>query len=657
MNEPKKSSAPRRRGLFVVMGVIALVAVAAVVVVFRPSVLGSLVGDVVENQLTYKVTRGNLRISFNERGTVNALKSVPIFCQLEGSSTIVSLVAEGTFVKAGDILVELDASKLEQDLNQQEIAVESARSSWLQAIETQKIQESLNSSNLEQAELDVELAEIDLQRYLEGEYEQAKKKAENDITIAEEELARARDKSLWTKKLADKGYVTRMDEQADQLAVKRAEVTHEQAVISKTVLEKYTHRKDEKTYRSALSQAKAALDRARSKANSELAKVTADVKEKESTMKLSERRLTKIQDQLAKTKILAPQDGMVVFEAPDFRRGRERAVEQGAEVGENQTLMQLPDVSVMSVAVQVHESWIDKVAEGLPAFISIDALPTLRLRGRVTRVGLLPDKSNQWRNPDLKVYRTEITIESGEDTSVLKPGMSSNVEIVVTDLRDIVFVPVQSVTTIDKSQVVYVQVGSSFEPRPVTCGLHNDAFIEVKTGLEPGEVVQLNAPAPQTNDDAERVDEVLASPIVEGAGAPGVPAAVGPEGRVPGYVPGGAGGEGRGLGGEGRGLGGEGRGLGGEGRGLGGEGRGSRRGPRSERDGGAEAVPTSAIGTSGSGVERSGGGLEPGASGRTGFPGGRPDGASRIPGERRRGPRSADGAGGRTGSSGEQSSP
>ncbi|MBI4584216.1 MAG: efflux RND transporter periplasmic adaptor subunit [Planctomycetes bacterium] len=448
------------------------------------------------DDLTYEVKRGDLTISFTERGNVRALKSAQVISQLQGMSSIVSVVPEGTFVKEGDLLVELDSSELTQYLNQQEIQVESAYAAQVQAHEEMEIQKSQMQSDLNAARLDLELAELDLKKYEEGDWLIALEKAKADIYIASEELERARNKFEWTKKLADRGYVTGTELIADELAMKKFEVQKRQAEGNLKVLENYTHQKDLKQYRSKMEQAKMALDRTNRKANATLAKAEADLKAKEKTYVLSQNRLNKLKDQLAKTKIFASQDGMVVYH--DERWGRDdKLVEQGAQVRENQHLIDLPDISTMAVNVQVHESRIDQVEIGTPAFVSIDAYPNLNLRGKVTKIGLLPDNVNRWLNPDLKVYRTEITLDDSEAVKLLRPGMSAMVELVTAKLSNVVYVPVQSVTTIDGVQHCLVYEDGKFGPRKVTGGLYNEAFIEIKEGLQEGEVIQLNAPSPE----------------------------------------------------------------------------------------------------------------------------------------------------------------
>ena len=463
---------------------------------------------VVNGEQTHTLERGDLVISITERGTVRAARSVPIYCLMEGESTIVSVKPEGTWVNKGETLVELDSSNLEPLLNQQQITVDGTKAALDQATSQVVIQESLNKSEVEAAELAVELAKIDLEKYRDGDYPQAEKEALNKILIAEEELARAEDKHNWSKKLVAKGYISRLEEQSDALQVKQKEVQHEQAKEALHVLKTYTHRKEDMTYKSNLDQTTAAFDRAKRKAEAMMSQAKAEERAQKSTYNLSLKRLKKIEDQLGKTIIKAPQAGMVVYEEPRWRRGRDSVIEQGAQVQENQQLMQLPDTSVMAVSVQVHESWVDQVESGLPARISLDALPNLNLRGHVTKIGLFPDQVNRWLNPELKMYKTEVTIDKSQDTSLLRPGMSAKVQIIMKKLEDVLYVPIQSVTTIDKQQVCYLLDGGLFRPVPVRAGLHNESFLEIIYGLKQGDVIQLNAPSPQSGSDWNKLEDL-----------------------------------------------------------------------------------------------------------------------------------------------------
>jgi HlyD family secretion protein len=484
-------------------------------------------GLTASGEITYRVTRGDLLVDFTERGTINAARSVPIINKLEGTWTITYVIADGSLVHRGDLLVELDSSTLSQQVNQQEITVESADAALRQAEEQVVIQESQNRSDIQIAELAVELAQIDLEKYVQGDYKLATTKAEGEIFLAEEELARAENKYEWTQKLAAKGYINRNELLADKLAVDKAKVQHDQAKGSLDLLKKYTHQKDLRTYETNSQQAKDALDRARRKASAQMSQALASKKAAESTFALSKRRLEKLMAELEKTKIYAPQDGMVVYEVgSSWGRSRDRIVEQGAQVSENQVLMQLPDVSAMSVRVQVQETWVDQVRLGQLALVSLDALPQLNLRGRITKVAVLPDHVNRWLNPDLKVYPTEIALEDVDDVKLLKPGMSAKAQVVVAKLENVIFVPVQSVTVLNREQVCYVLEGGAFRPQVVKTGGFNESFIEVASGLSEGMLIQLSAPNPEGGgavDALKDIDVEAEAPAIEVPGDSGEP--------------------------------------------------------------------------------------------------------------------------------------
>jgi len=128
----------------------------------------------------------------------------------------------------------------------------------------------------------------------------------------------------------------------------------------------------------------------------------------------------------------------------------------------------------------------------------VDAYPDNVLTGKVVKVGVLPDSENRWLNPDLKVYETQISIEGVYPW--LKPGMSTQVEIHVKELSDVVYVPIQAVSSSEGQRVCYVTRLAGSEKRVVETGEFNNEFIEIKSGLSQGEVVLLRAPV--TPEDA-----------------------------------------------------------------------------------------------------------------------------------------------------------
>jgi multidrug efflux pump subunit AcrA (membrane-fusion protein) len=79
--------------------------------------------------------------------------------------------------------------------------------------------------------------------------------------------------------------------------------------------------------------------------------------------------------------------------------------------------------------------------------------------------------------------------------STLRPGMSAGGDIVIERLKDVVLVPVRATFDRGGKVIVYVKKGRNFEPREIVIGYKGEAQVEVKKGLQPGEVVALEEPA------------------------------------------------------------------------------------------------------------------------------------------------------------------
>ena len=220
---------------------------------------------------------------------------------------------------------------------------------------------------------------------------------------------------------------------------------------------------------------------------------------KQKTLDLQQTRLQQMKEQLNLTKIFAPQDGLVIY-ASSSSPGSGILIEEGATVRQKQDLIKLPDISQMLVEVRVHESHVQKIKPGLSAYVTIDSIPDRQFKGTVRKVGVLPDSTSRYYNPNLKVYATEVLIEDGLPQD-LKPGISGRAEIIITNLVNVLTVPIQAVTTVKGRQVCFVEKGSSHVAVPVEAGLYNDRLIEIRSGLEEGQRVLLSPQSASDNID------------------------------------------------------------------------------------------------------------------------------------------------------------
>lgn len=464
------------------------------------------------------VRRGPLTISVVERGNLKSADSIVLKNEIEGQTTILYLIAEGTLVKAGELLCELDTSELVERRVAQKIAVESAEASFVNAKQTHEIQESQNQSDIAKAERELDFAKVDLAKYIDGDWPQFKQAADEAILLAKVELARATQDRQWSERLQAKGFLEMTQLDADKLAEKRAEIQQAQTTRELELLEKYEFPRQKKLLEADVEEAGRELDRTKLQATARIVDFESDVRSSESRLALEREKFEKLDSQIAKSKITAPVDGMVVYaQQQGSRWGGGEPLREGTQVRERQEIINIPQTEGMIAEASLHETVLEKVKEGMRCKITVGALPdSPSFEGRVRFKAVLPDQNSWYANPDLRVYRTEIEIDDPEPR--MRPGMSCSLEVMVEEIPDTLYVPLQSIYLDAGNPVCFVASGKSPEVRAVQVGQNNGKWAEIKSGLKEGEMVLLAQPAGFSLKPAN-VEERRVAPL-EGEGPP-----------------------------------------------------------------------------------------------------------------------------------------
>ncbi len=500
------------------------------------------------------VKRGNLSIRVTETANLRAAHETRVKCEMEGKSTVIWLIPEGTRVKKGDKLVELDASSHIERRAQQEIAVERADAAVINAEKNLDILRKQNDADIKAAENNETFAKMDQEKFYGklapdgtremGEREQSLEAEREQIKLAEAKLKLAIDKLEACKRLRSQDFITeneleeaRLDHDSKKTALTLARSRLE-------ILRDYTHKKTEMELKQKLTDAELELKRVRARCDARLVQAVADLKSKRAELALASERLDNLKTQIENSVVRAPTPGIVVYAwEGDWRR--RYYIEVGASVRERQNLVILPDTRKMVAELRVHEAMASKVKPGQAAFIEVDTLDRA-LPGNVTRRSPLPDSASRHGNPDLKVYKTEVAIHGENEDMALRPGMSATGTILIDELKDVLQVPEQAVHRDRAVNYVWLETPGGFEARPVTVGESNSAAIEVKSGLEEGQYVYLAMPPgakppklpqpkqelPATQPVVETVVEA-AAPAGNGDGEPrsAAGASAGPERR------------------------------------------------------------------------------------------------------------------------------
>jgi HlyD family secretion protein len=495
--EKRRDSAGRTP--YRMVGTAVLVAAVGLVVIWFRVVHGG--EDPASGVATFAARRGPLTISVLEAGVLKAKDPAIVRSSMRRRATIVSIVPEGTRVKEGDLLVELDVSELVDHLVDHEIMVRNAEAALVNARESLTIITSQMESTVELARLNVEFAKQDLEKYTGkgGKYENDVAAAEGKIKLNAEERTKAADYLDWSTRLYSEKYLSKTQLQADQLALQRAELNLQVASNDANLLKQYTHRREITQLTSDVSQAEKALERAEARARASIAQIRAQLAAREQEYRHQVEMLERHKEEVAQSKIYAPTDGMVIYatssRSSSFHDDR-KPLADGVEVWERQELIYLPRSTSTVAEVDLHEANLQKVRVGQPAVVTVDALPGKKLVGTIKRIAPLPDPQSMWMNPDLKVYKTEIALDSNDP--LLRSGMNCKAEIVVEQHTDTVYVPIQTIRRVGGRPAVYVlKDDGSTEVRPVELGLDDNRMVRVLGGLDEGELVLL-APPRQT---------------------------------------------------------------------------------------------------------------------------------------------------------------
>jgi multidrug resistance efflux pump len=346
-----------------------------------------------------------------------------------------------------------------------------------------------------------------------GKARQDLRKYENTLVLAEEEVSLSSTKLEGTRRLFEKEFVTKNDLDTEELGLQGKTINRESAETSKELFIKYEFPKAAEKLVAEYEEALRKLERAHKLAVSKLAQAEARLNSAEAQFTLQTRRRREYQEQIEKCQIRADKPGLVVYGGGEDRYYRQERIEEGSQIRERQVIITIPDTSVMVVQAKIHESYVKKIQKGQKVRIRVDAYPEEPLTGAVDRIAVLPDAQNRWMNPDLKVYDTRVVIDGTSDW--IKPGMSAEVEIIVAQLPDVLYIPLQAVNNENGEQVCYVAGLTGNDRRVVKTGEFNDSFIEIKSGLEEGDRVLLRAPVePEaaSSDQAPAKSEEDAAP-------------------------------------------------------------------------------------------------------------------------------------------------
>lgn len=240
-----------------------------------------------------------------------------------------------------------------------------------------------------------------------------------------------------------------------------------------------------------------------------------EVRAAEFSVKSAEASVEEAREQLLKTRIYAPIDGIV--SALNVEKG-ERVV--GTSMMTGTEMMVVADLDKMEVLTEVNENDIVKVSLNDTALIEVDAYLNRKFKGTVTEIANSAKVSgiatDQVTNFEVKVLILQESYADLIDSTIQKlypfrPGMSATVDILTNTRENVISVPIATVTTRvldenkkneqdggiqtgfpkseERSEIVFLHKEGRAWKVPVKTGIQDNVSIEITEGLAEGDEV------------------------------------------------------------------------------------------------------------------------------------------------------------------------
>lgn len=453
----------------------------------------------------FTIKREPLRVELSIRGVFEARSTaeVSVRPQVWQTLEVQSAVEHGATVKKGQVLVQFDCKKIDEEIADLKLKQALGELALKQAAENLKALEASTPLDLKQAERSLQTAKEDLERFVRTGRALAERAAEFSLRQAEQLLEYEREELRQLEKMYKADELTEETEEIvlkrQRNAVKAAEFRLEMAKASyhdamKFDLPRRAEAAQQAAVRADISAAKArvllplALDQARR----ELERLKIErAREAERLKKL-------LADRQALT-VKAPMDGVVYYGR--FTRGRwsgadtvAESLRAGGTVTKNTVFMTVVQPRPLVLRGAVSEAELRKVRKGLKGTVEPSAFPNVRLPAVVEQVATVPTSADS--------FEVRISVNLDGATPPVVPGMNGTARFVAYRQEKAIVVPARAVfSDPDEPQpyvfyVFLVSKDGEARKQPVRVGYAADDRVEILAGLREGDRILLERPKP-----------------------------------------------------------------------------------------------------------------------------------------------------------------
>ncbi|MDD2382123.1 MAG: HlyD family efflux transporter periplasmic adaptor subunit [Mariniphaga sp.] len=184
--------------------------------------------------------------------------------------------------------------------------------------------------------------------------------------------------------------------------------------------------------------------------------------------------------------IVAPNDGIMMY----ARTRNGRKIRVGDHVNQwNPTIATLPDMTTPVSETFIEEIQITKINIGDSATITIDALPGKIYNGVISKIANIGQEIAGFES---NVFHVLIQL-NGSDPE-LKPAMTSNNNIIIHSLQDVITIPRECLFAENGNNFVYLKKAGEIYKHPVISGMENETVVVIESGLSMQDKILFSPP-------------------------------------------------------------------------------------------------------------------------------------------------------------------
>jgi multidrug efflux pump subunit AcrA (membrane-fusion protein) len=196
----------------------------------------------------------------------------------------------------------------------------------------------------------------------------------------------------------------------------------------------------------------------------------------------ADRRVGEIQASIEAMSVKAPRQGTVVY-ATSWRDEKKKV---GDSAWRGERILEIPDLTAMKGEGEVDESDAGKIAVGQKVRFRLEAHPDVEFVGTIGSIWSTVQRQS-WRSL-VKVVKLVVVLDA-TDPRKMRPGMRFRGVIETGRIKDALLVPADAVFPTDAGPIAFRRSAVGYGRRALTLGARNEASVEVKSGLAPGDRV------------------------------------------------------------------------------------------------------------------------------------------------------------------------